>query len=237
MAPINLPNGTEVSEIVLPNGQTASEVIAPDGSVVFGNAIPDSAFLRLPLKAGSGTTAEDVIGSNDGTIDSGNWISGTWIDGQALNNDGVVLSTAPEITDTTAWSLAFTIETTSDVSTDERVFEYDDGSLSFGFQINNGNINVRFPNSSTVIAGSVSTNTKYRIFLTYDNGPGSLYLNGSEVTNSVSSAVTSETQGFYWGKQGNGFAPFTGAIDELVGMDTNEPQSVAQDDYNRQPWS
>jgi hypothetical protein len=36
MAPINLPNGNEVSEIVLPNGATASEVIAPDGSTVFG---------------------------------------------------------------------------------------------------------------------------------------------------------------------------------------------------------
>jgi len=41
MAPINTPNGNEVSEIVLPNGNPASEVIAPDGTQVFG-AIPDS---------------------------------------------------------------------------------------------------------------------------------------------------------------------------------------------------
>jgi len=37
MAPINLPDGTEVSEIVLPDGSTASEVIAPDGSTVFSS--------------------------------------------------------------------------------------------------------------------------------------------------------------------------------------------------------
>jgi len=41
MAPINLPDGTEVSEIVLPDGSTASEVLAPDGSTVF-SAIPES---------------------------------------------------------------------------------------------------------------------------------------------------------------------------------------------------
>jgi len=45
MAPINLPDGTEVSEIVLPDGSTASEVLAPDGSTVF-SAIPDSVVSR-----------------------------------------------------------------------------------------------------------------------------------------------------------------------------------------------
>jgi len=40
MAPINLPDGTEVSEVILPDGATASEVVAPDGSTVF-SAIPD----------------------------------------------------------------------------------------------------------------------------------------------------------------------------------------------------
>jgi len=41
MAPINLPGGSKVSEVILPDGTTASEVIAPDGSTVF-SAIPDS---------------------------------------------------------------------------------------------------------------------------------------------------------------------------------------------------
>jgi len=40
MAPINLPDGSQVSEIVLPDGSTASEVLAPDGSTVF-SGIPD----------------------------------------------------------------------------------------------------------------------------------------------------------------------------------------------------
>jgi len=40
MAPINLPDGSQVSQIVLPDGSTASEVLAPDGSTVFAG-IPD----------------------------------------------------------------------------------------------------------------------------------------------------------------------------------------------------
>jgi len=44
--PINLPDGTEVSEVILPDGSTASEVIAPDGSAVF-SAIPDSVVLNV----------------------------------------------------------------------------------------------------------------------------------------------------------------------------------------------
>jgi len=51
MAPINLPDGTEVSEVILPDGASASEVIAPDGSAVFGNAIPDSGDLQAHYDA------------------------------------------------------------------------------------------------------------------------------------------------------------------------------------------
>jgi len=40
MAPINLPDGTEVSEVILPDGASASEVVAPDGRTVF-SAIPE----------------------------------------------------------------------------------------------------------------------------------------------------------------------------------------------------
>jgi len=54
MAPINLPDGSQVSEIVLPDGSTASEVLAPDGSTVF-SAIPDTVASR--------PTDDDSVGS------------------------------------------------------------------------------------------------------------------------------------------------------------------------------
>jgi len=57
MAPINLPDGTEVSEVILPDGASASEVIAPDGSTVFAG-IPDSGTLFYEIGGGSNNLHE-----------------------------------------------------------------------------------------------------------------------------------------------------------------------------------
>jgi hypothetical protein len=68
MAPINLPDGSEVSEVILPDGASASEVIAPDGSAVF-SAIPDESIYlqddwgdnKLQNRDGSGTTTYNGV--------------------------------------------------------------------------------------------------------------------------------------------------------------------------------
>jgi len=77
MAPINLPDGSQVSEIVLPDGSTASEVVAPDGSTVF-SAIPDYWVAHWPHDEGSESTIADAIGDVDATLGSNaTWQSGT----------------------------------------------------------------------------------------------------------------------------------------------------------------
>lgn len=80
MAPINNPNGNEVSEIVLPDGATASEVIAPDGSTVFGSAIPDSVVNNMDtfyaISEGSGTAVGDGIDNEPATTDA-SWLNNT----------------------------------------------------------------------------------------------------------------------------------------------------------------
>jgi len=86
MAPINLPDGSEVSEVILPDGTTASEVIAPDGSAVF-SAIPDSVVNRLPLNEGSGTSATASVGNVNGTLNN---------DGKWESNNSYPNGTAPE---------------------------------------------------------------------------------------------------------------------------------------------
>jgi len=72
--PTNLPDGTEVSEIVLPDGASASEVIAPDGSTVF-SAIPDSVVDNYNSKSAepkgpydSGTTLSDFYTASDMSV-------------------------------------------------------------------------------------------------------------------------------------------------------------------------
>jgi hypothetical protein len=89
MAPINTPNGNEVSEIVLPNGNPASEVIAPDGTQVFG-AIPDSGDHQWYVDEGSGATLNDSVGSVSATINGATWeADSAAVGGQRLSHDGI----------------------------------------------------------------------------------------------------------------------------------------------------
>jgi len=76
MAPINLPDGTEVSEVILPDGATASEVIAPDGSTVF-SAIPGTEVDRFerggPVSDRySGSTGDFAINTNAPVFEGSN---------------------------------------------------------------------------------------------------------------------------------------------------------------------
>jgi len=83
MAPINLPDGTEVSEVILPDGASASEVIAPDGSTVF-STIPDppdggKLFRRFE--------ANDITLSDGATVSTGDWVDSKASDGLTANGD------------------------------------------------------------------------------------------------------------------------------------------------------
>jgi len=91
MAPINLPDGSQVSEIVLPDGSTASEVLAPDGSTVFGG-IPDSeGFEHNDL---TGVYAGDLSPFNiqTGTVDEGTYA----LFGDGEGNNAVIVRTTEE---------------------------------------------------------------------------------------------------------------------------------------------
>jgi hypothetical protein len=91
MAPINLPDGTEVSEVILPDGTSASAVVAPDGSRVF-SAIPDSEadqklVHRYALDDVNGTVADSVAdadATNNGVVS----VSGDYAGGSAGDGDG-----------------------------------------------------------------------------------------------------------------------------------------------------
>jgi len=76
MAPINLPDGTEVSEVILPDGATASEVVAPDGSAVF-SAIPDSIVAQFDARQLSGFADGDSVTTRPDQSGNGNDASGS----------------------------------------------------------------------------------------------------------------------------------------------------------------
>lgn len=212
-----------------------------------GDAIPDSAIGHWPHAAGSGTNLSDEVGTNDGTISGASWVSDSWIDGQALDYGGtgdshnVQFSNYAAITISGSYSVALTIETKGDVSTDQRFFGHNvttDDRL--GFQINNGSLRCSMWNGSSwsngAASGSVSTNTRYRIFYVFDSGAGTLYLNNSEQAGTDSSNGAPGT-GMVLGQQIGGGTPGAILTDDLVLMDVAEDATTVESDYNRQPWS
>jgi len=165
MAPINLPDGTEVSEVILPDGATASEVIAPDGSTVFG-PIPDSAL------------AQDLVawyrfedGDARDYASSAEFPNVTWGDSTAFNGtiNGATFQSGAGVTD----------------------FENGQNSAAFDFDGNNDEIRTglttNFTNSQTLhawIKPQPSNNTKASIISkaeffanTFDDFPIFLFVN------------------------------------------------------------
>jgi len=86
--PINLPDGSEVSEVILPDGASASEVIAPDGSTVF-SAIPGSGVARFDFEDDSdATTAVDSWFDNTLSINGASYTSTSAVGASALDHSG-----------------------------------------------------------------------------------------------------------------------------------------------------
>jgi len=124
MAPINLPDGTEVSEVILPDGSTASEVIAPDGSAVF-SAIPDSVvnntvhlFDARSLSLSDGSTVDprpDLVGSQDAAA-----VNSPTFDSDGFNSNPTVTyqSSDPDYHETSGANLSssFTVVGVFDLS-------------------------------------------------------------------------------------------------------------------------
>jgi len=241
MAPINLPDGSQVSEIVLPDGSTASEVLAPDGSTVF-SAIPDSAVNRWPFDEGSGTTVADSIGSNDGTLNDGNWVSGTWIGDFALefvdSNDYVSFPTVPEIDVTQDFGFSITLET-PDVT-------QSGGSGSVLEHTNNGQFRMTVTSEEIRAdmdgndpkSTSINNDTKYRLFFIWDstNTESNLYVNDSEATG-TNGPTSSGTTGFRLAEFTSGDNDLSGILDEPMVYGPTVNRQTVTDDHNRQPWS
>jgi len=211
MAPINLPDGSQVSEIVLPDGSTASEVLAPDGSTVF-SAIPDSAVIHHPFVERSTSAIVDEIGNEDGTANGTTNVSGDYDEGYAEDGDGtddyIELTTLSGVNwmsqiATGPHAISFTVETTDTGAigavrddTDERQLGIRTSSY---FNAPNGPLNVTYRvaadnERATVHSDTdITDGTRRRVTLNFPNGCGDpssweIWFNGSEDGTTVESS-------------------------------------------------
>jgi hypothetical protein len=248
MAPINTPNGNEVSEIVLPNGNTASEVIAPDGSTVF-SAIPDSAIHQWPFSQGSGSTAYDDIGSNDGSITGATWQSDSYAEGgYELSFDGtddyVAMSVISELDYNSDWSVCITVGPSGPQNSATFVgFTKNGGDYRFCVGQNSGETGVTTtnPNTHNYSLGYEPT-SKYRLGVGWDSSNTSwvMYVDGTQEGSSGWSSrveTTGNADEFTVGSRPGGDRNWSGVADNPVVYNKLLSSSEFQQDYDAQPWS
>jgi hypothetical protein len=259
MAPINLPNGNEVSEIVLPNGNTASEVIAPDGSTVFG-AIPDSALYQFPFGERSDSTLVEKLENADGTANGLTNVSGNWYDGYAEESDGT-----DDYGDLGTWGdFATYLDTSATVlltvqTTDTGVFlgktQNNISRLELGVSGSGGIVfDIRDNNGDTVAIEtdeSHNDGSKKRVGMVQRGDSVSdmeIWINGSEEPTSVKTEGTSSlvsddswTTSIYSHAQnvdGNDVRDrITATMDKIIPCTSDLTSQEIQDDYNAQPWT
>jgi hypothetical protein len=232
---------------------TAGQVAMHDA--LTASAIPDSAVLRHPADEGSGTTLADSVGSNDGVLGQDNWTSGTWVGDTAPRFDGVDdtgYTPYASYFDQSTWTYLVTVELQSSPGSGERIYDFfsiDNYGHTLQFYDNGTSLVLRVIHQTSSGAGNeeywdlsnfLSTGTKYRLALTYDNGTMEIFSNAtSQASNAFSSTfapVNGNLDWHYASNQGEG-SYLDCVQDNPIFSDSVLTQTEIQNDYDRQPWS
>jgi len=247
--PINLPDGTEVSEVILPDGSTASEVIAPDGSTVV-SAIPDTSMFQSPIYQWTGA----AIGSSDGTapVDWPESLAGL-SDASAVNSPEKQTQSGKEAvlydpagpdyhtftpdaqlpTGAEAFSIAATVYFNSTNAQNATYWgDFTDNQMnSFGIG-SGGTLEHAFFNND--ITGSTPATGQFiTIGVRYDGSNRKLYLNGSgDGSDSPGSVNVQDTNHALAYRLANSERPLDGYAHDIVVCDVAESDQAFADYHN-----
>lgn len=251
MTPIRRGDGTGLA----PKG--FAEVRKGDGTVLWsagGSAIPDSAVHRWLLDE-SGSTADDSIGSAALTHSGPTRVTDTWQGGAARDYDGVDDQTTGNEADIsvnlagdggTEWSIGLTIEPENvGASPEEHIWHWVDGdaenavsigndfigSLDFGCRDSNGS------NADQTSADISGESGKIRGLYGWDGSSATLYVNNIDESGSGNVNFNSGGNGVALGTITQASQHYAGVIDDVIIYDTAPTATLAQEDYNLQPWS
>jgi hypothetical protein len=246
--PIRDGSGSSIGSIRLGDGSEISEVRTGAGDVLF-SAIPDSAIHQWKIDESSGTTINDNIATNNGSINGAAWTNGTWVGSYALDfdgsNDEVALDSSISEFDVNneKFSFAVTVEL-DDTSNEQMIFQNVISSNNrLSVQVNsNGNWSCGMYDgswkSTREKTGGVSSN-KVRLGVGADGSSANLelYLNGTRVDDNSpgSSPVTAGTSTLFASEGANKY--LNGRLDNALAFDSLLSSDAFVDDYNRQPWS
>jgi len=251
MIPPTSIDGTDITGATI-DGTDVQEITV-DGDTVFElSALPNSAIHQYKMDEGSGTVANDAIGSNDGTINGASFVSDSNLVGGFgldFDSDTIDLSTDNQLKTDTDWSLAITVDIDNlshpDAAGNGVVWAQSTSTndrWAFGYNGSNYAARIIGLNGDTTAGTSVSPNTgqKERIGISYDSSAVSLewYVNGSDVTSGTISQSIQPDAAQVIGGDSRGINNVDDIVmDNAVAYDKVLTSSEWQQDYDAQPWS
>jgi len=236
-----------------------TETVTVTASSASGS-VPSSAIHRWKLDDVGTATATDYIGSADGTINGGSWVSGTWTGGYALDGDS---SNPDELPEQETWlsnmDTGFALAHTFQASGDGYIFGTRLGNKNsiwggFGTDFDPSNKNAVYQFTTRNGPGGANTNqtngtyldgNKHRVLITgSDAHPDNIeiYVDGTadgfnERDDSGHTAVTGGDRAWdLFSRNGTGGGN-DGIMDNFILWDRELTASEAQADYDNQPWS
>jgi hypothetical protein len=225
--PIFNPDGSEVSEIVLPDGSTASEVIGPDGNVVFeaGADIPDSGVLKYGFNEGSGTTATDSFGSNDGAINGASFTTTSAEGSHALSFDGNVgenvdSSLVPDTTNNFSWAVRFKTSFPTTDSEEAHILSTNDGNDGVSIAFSSGDLRVEggggVESDNTSSISGLGDGVYHSAIITFDGSNITLAIDGTrQLTESIGTFDSGVNLRVGERARSSSTSPFNGLIDDV----------------------
>ena len=230
-----------------------------DGSII--SDIPDGAIHQWQLSEGSGNTASDAVGENDGDIQGPDWVSNSWFEGFALDGDGStdivqcgVLDGLTESVISGEFAIVFTVQTTQSdgylggmesgataatIQIGNEAGSPPSGSLAPWVNDDNGDFLIQYSNTT------IDDGDKYRCVCNMhgtDATAWEIWINAvddgvSTELNQSPSNYSDGTNEFGWFDRGDQSSAVDCILDNMIIFDRHLTESEIENDYETQPWS
>jgi hypothetical protein len=249
MMPPTSIDGTDITGATI-DGTDVQEITV-DGDTVFTAApdLPNSAIHQWRFDEGSGSTAADSIGTNDGTISGATWTSvSDLVGGFGLSfdqtDDEVDFSTVSAVNSGLGHAVAITINLDNQNTQVIWAQTTGGGSDRVMILVDSNNLQAGYFDGSSFNAreqtGGVTT-SRARILLNIDgpNDTVQIWQDAIQVDDNDPGALapTRGTNGHKVGVNTLGEEPMGGVSDNLIIYDSFLTPSEIQTDYDAQPWS
>jgi len=239
--PINIDGTTENYSNVTIDGQDV-EQITIDGQDVL-SAIPDSVVWQTPFDEGSGSTAEDIIGSADGTITGATWKSDTGRVGDnylSFDGDDDVNYGTPSVLDLApqgSWTIEMAIRASNSQSFETYFAKAPENSGNRQYELrvddsDNYDIAVggNFKSSTTTPSESWEI-----IHLRNSSGSVDMFVDGTEIITDFSAGTGTTSADVFAGQRSDGSTTWSGDIDSPVVHDTDLTDTEISDRVSSYP--